>query len=76
MSEPNVVGGDFNRLRKILTKPTAQRLDQFEYRMDFIEESLKGFPTAETVSAVLPEAVRIGARKNPDLSASFGPMVE
>src|SRR5262245_4961736 len=76
MSEPHVAGEDFNRLRKILTKPTAQRLDQLEHRMDFIEEYLKVALTAENVSAVLPEAIRIGARKGSDLGTTLGPVME
>jgi len=76
MSEPHVVGEDFNRLRKILTKPAAQRLDQLEQRTDFIEEYLKAPLTAENVSAVLAEAVRIGARKGPDLATTLGPVME
>src|SRR5262245_866069 len=76
MSEPNVADQDFNRLRRILAKPTAQKLDQIEQKMDSIEECLKESPTAENVSAVLPEAVRIGARKGPDLATSLGPMIE
>ena len=44
MSEPHVVGEDFNRLRKILAEPTTQRLDQLEHRMDVIEECLKVSP--------------------------------
>src|SRR5262249_15310783 len=76
MSEPHVAGEDFNRLRKILTKPTAQRLDQLEQRMDFIEEYLKAPLTAENVSAVLAEAVRIEARKGPDLATTLGPVME
>src|SRR5262245_19121446 len=76
MSERQFAGEDFNRLRKILAKPTAQRLDQLAHRMDFIEECLKVSPTAENVSKVLPEAVRIGARKGPDLATTLGPMME
>src|SRR5262245_46960261 len=76
MSGPNIVAEDFNRLRKILAKPTAERLDQLEYRLDCIEEWLKAPPTAENVSAVLPEAVRIGARKGPELATSLGPIME
>jgi OOP family OmpA-OmpF porin len=76
MNEPNVVGEELNRLIKILAKPTAQRLDQLDHRMDSIEECLKASPTAETVSGVLPEALRISARKGPDLAATLDPMVE
>jgi hypothetical protein len=76
MSEPHVAGEDFSRLRKILAQPTAHRLDQLDQRLDFIEESSKAAPTAEKVSEVLPEAVRIGARKGPDLATTFEPMIE
>src|SRR5262245_61587525 len=76
MGEPHVIREDFNRLRKILAKPTAQRLDQLEDRMGSIEEGFKASPTAENVSAVLPEALRIGARKGTDLAITLGPVVE
>jgi hypothetical protein len=72
MGEPHVADEDFNRLRRILTKPTAQRLEQLEHKMDVVEECAKAPPTAESVSAVLSEAVRIGARKGPDLVTTFG----
>src|SRR5262245_53964661 len=76
MSEPDGAGGDFNRLRTILAKPTTQRLEQLEPRVAFIEETLKASPTAENVSAVLPEAVRIVLRKGPDLATALGPVME
>jgi OOP family OmpA-OmpF porin len=76
MGEPHVVGEDFNRLIKILAKPTSQRLDEFGHRIDFVEECLKAVPSAATVSAVLPEAVRIGARKGPELATSLSPLME
>src|SRR5215510_12137263 len=76
MGEPQVIGEDFNRLIKILAKPTAQKLDQIEHRIDFIEEGLKASSSAESVSAVLAEAVRIGARKGPDLATTLAPIME
>jgi len=76
MSEPKVISGEFNKLRKILGKPVEQRIDQLEHRMDVIEECLKALPTAEGVSAVLPEAVRIGVRKGPDLATTLSPVME
>lgn len=76
MREPLVAGEDLERLRKILAKPTAQRLDQLDHRVDSIDKSLQEAPTAEGVSVVLPEAIRIGTRKNPDLATSLGPIIE
>jgi OOP family OmpA-OmpF porin len=76
MNVPNVVDEDLNRLIKILAKPTTQRLDQLDHRIDSIEECLKASPTAENVSAVLPEAVRISERKSPDLATTLEPVIE
>jgi OOP family OmpA-OmpF porin len=76
MNEPNVVAEDLNRLAKILAKPTAQRLDQLDHRIDSIEDCLEASPTAENVSAVLPVAVRISGRKGPDLATALEPIVE
>src|SRR5688572_12363468 len=75
MSKSNVIEGDFNRLRTILAKPTTDRLDHLEERLDFVAECSTP-PTAENVSAVLPEAVRIGVRKGPELATTLSPVVE
>jgi hypothetical protein len=74
MGEANVIPGDFSRLRKLLLKPAAQKFDQLEQRLDSIEEKNTG--AAENVSDVLPEAVRISARKGPELAISLAPVVE
>src|SRR5215470_13477902 len=76
MSEPNVIPGDFSRLRKILLQPATRRLQQAEERLDSLEEYSKTAPAAENVSAVLPEAVRISARKSTDLSTTLVPVIE
>src|SRR6516165_2383769 len=67
---------EFNRLRKILAEPTSQRLDRVEDQLASIEERLEASHTAEEVSEVLPEAMRIGARKGPELANTLGPIVE
>jgi OOP family OmpA-OmpF porin len=76
MREPNPSGDDFNKLRTILLKPTAQMLNQLGQRVDSIEESVKTLPTAESVGAVLPEAVRISARTNENLATVLAPVME
>ncbi len=70
-----VTEDDFNRLRTILLKPQAQRLDLIEQRLDRIEQYLKALPKAEEVSTVLPEAVRISGRKSDELATSLGPLM-
>jgi hypothetical protein len=76
MSERNVIAEDFDRLRTILSRPTAQKLDEVERRMEVVEQHVNGAPTAEGVSVVLPEAVRISGRKSQDLGTALTPMVE
>jgi hypothetical protein len=67
---------EFNKLRKILAQPTSQRLDEVEQKIDSIEDRLKAPPSAEDVSEVLPEAVRIRARSGPELANTLGPVME
>src|SRR5262249_670958 len=76
MAELKVAGEDFNKLRKIRLKPTPQRLDEVEQRADAIEEHLEASPPAEDVGEVLPEAVRISARKSKDFATALAPAVE
>jgi hypothetical protein len=67
---------EFNRLRKILAEPTSQRVDRVEDQLASLEERLEASHRAEDVSEALPEAVRIGARKGPELANTLGPIVE
>src|SRR5262245_44719577 len=76
MGKVNAASKDFNTLRRILLRPTAQRLDELERRADAIEQHGKIPPTAEEISGVLPEAVRISARKSQEFATVLSPVVE
>src|SRR5215510_14292615 len=67
---------EINRLRKILAVPTSQRVDEIDDKIASLEKRLKGPPNAEDVSEVLPEAVRIGARRGPELANTLAPVME
>src|SRR5689334_22618975 len=76
MRESNSSVDDLNRFCTILLKPTAQRLNELGQRIDSIEQHVTILPTAESVSAVLPEAVCISARTSQKLATVLGPVVE